>query len=92
MIDALLLLLALYFLLLAVSAAWGVHRAVLLAPGRSFYAILQALLFAFSFGRIRLRPLARRRSKVSVREAIEDFQEIQLEEVRSASWRRSEDD
>lgn len=86
--------LAAYLLLLAFSAAWGIHRPVLLLPGRALYALLQALLFVFSFGRVRLVPLARRAGlrKKSLRQAVDDFQEIQLQEVRGASWKRSEDE
>lgn len=91
MLEALQLLAALYFLLLAGAAVWGVHRPILLLPARSLYAIAQSVLFLFSFGRIRLRPL-RRKPRTSVREALGDFQEIQLEEVRSATWKRSRDD
>ena len=92
--EVLQIFLAGYLLLLALSAAWGVHRPLLLLPARSLYSLEQAFRFVGSFGRVRLMPLARRRGlrKRSLRQTVDDFQEIQLSEVRGASWKRSEDE
>ena len=86
--------LAVYLLLLALSAAWGVHRPLLLFPARIFYSLLQLALFLFSFGRIRLLPLARRSGvyRQSLRQAADDLQEVTLPEIKDVSWRKDNEE
>lgn len=94
MLRSLEIILAVYLLLLALAAAWGVHRPLLLFPARAFYATVQLFLFLFSFGKIRLLPLARRSGfyKRSFRQAVDDLQEITLPEIKDVSWKKEDEE
>jgi hypothetical protein len=91
--EALRLLAAGYLLVLAIAAAWGAHRGLLLVPARIFYSLLRIIVFAVSFGRIRMAPRARRavlkgrRIRRGFRRYLSDLREERLdEEDPSGGW------
>jgi hypothetical protein len=59
LLDCIRVLLAGYLLLLAAAALLGAHRTLFSYPAQAIYATVRLAVLAFTFGRVRMTPLAR---------------------------------